>query len=182
MKYCSTCGARVRLRIPPGDTLPRFVCEGCDTIHYQNPKMVVGCIPEWEDQILLCRRAIEPRHGLWTIPAGFMEQNETLEQAAARETMEEAKALVEISTLYAVFSLPSVSQVYVIFRGTMHTPEFGVGQESLEVRLVKQQEIPWTDLAFQVIHEVLKRYYEDSNRGQFEVHVGTVESHRIHHS
>jgi len=114
MNYCSTCGARVRLRIPPGDTLPRFVCEGCDTIHYQNPKMVVGCIPEWEDQILLCRRAIEPRHGLWTIPAGFMENDETTQKAAARETMEEAKALVDISSLFAVFSIPAVSQVFLI--------------------------------------------------------------------
>ncbi len=182
MNYCSTCGARVRLRIPPGDTLPRFVCEGCDTIHYQNPKMVVGCIPEWGEQILLCRRAIEPRHGLWTIPAGFMENDETTQKAAARETMEEAKALVDISSLFAVFSIPAVSQVYLIFRGTMQTQEFGVGEESLEVRLFNQQEIPWNDLAFQVIHEVLKRYCEDSNRGQFQVHVGTVGSHRLHHS
>lgn len=177
MKYCSTCGVQVVVKIPLGDNLPRFVCERCNTIHYQNPKIVVGCIPEWEEQILLCRRAIEPGHGLWTIPAGFMEKDETTKEAAARETMEEAKALVNVTSLFAVFSIPIVSQVYLIFRGTLHAPDFGVGQESLEVRMFKEQEIPWTNLAFQVVHEILKRYYEDRKRHEFQVHVGTIGAH-----
>ncbi|TAJ32301.1 MAG: NUDIX hydrolase, partial [Nitrospirae bacterium] len=130
MNFCSHCGAPVGLKVPPGDNLPRFVCDACQAIHYVNPKVVVGCIPEWEDQILLCRRAIEPRTGLWTFPAGFMEAGEHTAEAAARETLEEAQAEVEITSLYAVFSLPHVSQVYVVFRGTMRRPEFGAGSES----------------------------------------------------
>src|SRR5713226_9032199 len=122
MNFCSNCGAPVSRKVPPGDHLPRFVCDACQAIHYENPKIVVGCIPEWEDQILLCRRAIEPKYGLWTVPAGFMEQGETAEQAAAREALEEAQVDVEITSLYAVFSIPHISQVYVIFRGRMRTP------------------------------------------------------------
>ena len=137
MKFCSDCGNHVTLKIPAGDTLPRFVCEQCETIHYQNPKIVVGCIAEWQDDILLCRRAIEPRLGLWTIPAGFMENHETLEAAAARETLEEAMAVVDITSLFGVFSIPSVSQVYVIYRGAMRTKDYGVGAESLEVELFR---------------------------------------------
>lgn len=110
MNYCSQCGRPVVLKVPPGDNLPRHVCEACQTIHYQNPKIVAGCIPEWEDQILLCRRAIEPRTGFWTFPAGFMEAGEDTAQAAARETLEEAKASVEIASLYALFSLPQVAR------------------------------------------------------------------------
>ncbi|MCH7614507.1 MAG: NUDIX hydrolase, partial [Nitrospinae bacterium] len=112
MKYCSDCGASTSLKIPPGDTLPRHVCQNCGTIHYQNPKIVAGCIPEWHDQILLCKRAIEPRFGLWTFPAGFMENDETIEDAAIRETKEEAQTIIELAGLYTVFSIPHVSQVY----------------------------------------------------------------------
>ena len=174
MNFCSQCGAPVVVKIPPGETLPRFVCEACQTIHYQNPKVVAGCIPEWEGRILLCRRAIEPRVGLWTFPAGFMEQGETTEQAAARETLEEANAFVEISSLYAVFSLPHVSQVYVIFRGRLRSPEFGVGHESADVQLFAHEQIPWEHLAFPVISETLTRYVQDLSRGRFDVHVGVV--------
>lgn len=174
MNFCSHCGAPVGLKVPLGDNLPRFVCETCQAIHYVNPKVVVGCIPEWEDQILLCRRAIEPRTGLWTFPAGFMEAGEHTAEAAARETLEEAQAEVEITSLYAVFSLPHVSQVYVVFRGTMRRPEFGAGSESLEVQLFSHDKIPWDTLAFPVIHETLTRYVRDRSRGQFEIHVGVV--------
>lgn len=174
MKYCNQCGKPVALRVPPGETLLRFVCEACQTIHYQNPKIVVGCIPEWEDKILLCRRAIEPRLGLWTFPAGFMELDETTEQAAARETLEEAKAEVVITSLYAVFSLVRVNQVYVVFRGQMPSPDFGVGHESSDVELLSHAKIPWESLAFPVIHETLKRYVEDAGRGRFDVHFGVV--------
>ena len=172
MNYCNACGAPLIKKIPEGDTLLRFVCECCQTIHYENPKIVVGCLPEWEDRILLCKRAIEPRSGLWTFPAGFMEKDETLEEAAARETLEEAKAEVEISRLYAIFSIPHVNQVYVVFRGTMKRAAFGVGMESLEVDLFKREDIPWSKLAFRVIHETLERYCKDSAHAP--VHVGTI--------
>jgi ADP-ribose pyrophosphatase YjhB (NUDIX family) len=119
VKFCSTCGASVSLRIPEGDNRERFVCTSCQTIHYQNPKIVAGTIPEWDGQILLCRRAIEPRYGLWTLPAGFMENGETTEQAAMRETWEEAGARIEILGLYSIFSIPHISQVYMLFRGEL---------------------------------------------------------------
>jgi ADP-ribose pyrophosphatase YjhB (NUDIX family) len=175
MKYCSQCGQPVVLKVPPGDNLPRHVCEACRTIHYQNPKIVAGCIPEWHNQILLCRRAIEPRVGFWTFPAGFMEAGEDTAQAAARETLEEAKASVEITSLYAMFSLPHVSQVYVVFRGTLRNVEFGAGAESLEVQLFPWDKVPWERLAFPVIHETLVRYVEDRRQGRYQVHVGVVE-------
>lgn len=174
MKYCSSCGAQVTRKVPPGDTLPRFVCETCAAIHYENPKIVVGCIPEWKGQILLCRRAIEPRYGLWTLPAGFMENEEPAEQAALRETWEEARADVKTPTLYAVFSLPTVSQVYIIFRATMPAPRYEVGEESLEVRLFTLDEIPWEELAFTVMHETLERYCQDRHQNHFPVHMGAV--------
>lgn len=174
MNYCSACGASLSTQIPDGDTLPRLVCGQCATIHYENPKIVVGCIPEWKDRILLCKRAIEPRYGLWTFPAGFMEMDETVEDAAARETLEEANAAVEISQLYAIFSIPQVNQVYIVFRGIMNKAKFGAGRESLEVTLLKREEIPWPDLAFPVIHETLERYCRDAQSHRFGVHVGTI--------
>ena len=174
MKYCSHCGAFTTLAIPPGDNLPRHVCQQCQTIHYQNPKVVVGCIPEWQDQILLCRRAIEPRYGLWTFPAGFMENDETIEQAALRETEEEAKASVTLTGLYTVFSLPHVSQVYLVFRAKMKEHTFGVGEESLEVQLFDLDQIPWAEMAFPVIEETLRLYAQDRATGQYPVHVGTI--------
>ena len=174
MNFCSACGTRLTFKIPDGDTLPRFVCEHCLTVHYENPKIVVGCIPEWKDRVLLCKRAIEPRYGQWTFPAGFMENDETLEEAAARETLEEARAEVEISRLYAIFSLPLVNQVYVVFRGTMKNADCGAGTESLEVALLKRENIPWSTLAFRVIHEILERYCQDGDRQHGPVHVGTI--------
>jgi ADP-ribose pyrophosphatase YjhB (NUDIX family) len=174
MKFCSFCGAGVSQKIPPGDNLPRFVCDTCQTIHYQNPKVVAGCIPEWEGQILLCRRAIEPRTGLWTIPAGFMEIGESTEQAAIRETAEEANAEIDAVSLYAVFSLPRISQVHVLFRGTMRSPAYKAGAESLEVKMFNPTDIPWDELAFPVVHEALARYVRELESGTFTVHVGDV--------
>lgn len=174
MNFCSNCGARVVLRIPAGDNRERFVCERCDTIHYQNPKIVAGCIPEWDDRILLCRRAIEPRYGLWTLPAGFMENDETVAEAAARETLEEARAHVRDLELYAVFSLPHINQVYVMYRGRLDPPEFAPGPESLEVRLVREEEVPWEALAFPVIAETLRRYFADRRAGRFGVHEAAI--------
>ncbi len=178
MKYCSECGAFTSLRIPPSDTLPRHVCQQCETIHYQNPKVVVGCIPEWQNHILLCKRAIEPQYGLWTFPAGFMENDETIEDAALRETEEEAQTLVALTGLYTVFSIPHVSQVYMVFRAKMKEQKFGAGEESLEVRLFDLDQIPWTELAFQVIEETLRLYTQDRSTGQYPVHVGTIQRPR----
>ncbi len=174
MKYCMQCGTQVVVKVPDGETLPRHVCEACHTIHYQNPKLVAGCIPEWDGRILLCRRAIEPRIGFWTFPAGFMELWESAEQAAARETYEEAKAHVDITDLYALFTLTRVNQVYVVFRGTMRSMDFEAGPESSEVKLVHMEEIPWDDLAFPVVHEILRRYAEDRQNGPLGVHFGVV--------
>jgi len=174
MNYCSHCGAQVTQKVPLGDNLPRHVCNQCALIHYHNPKIVAGCIPEWEDQILLCRRAIEPRLGLWTFPAGFMEIGESTEQAAVRETMEEAQADVAIIALYAVLSLPHIGQVYLVFRGRMLTPTCEAGAESLEVRLFPLTAIPWNEMAFPVVREALRRYVEDVTRGRFQLHLASL--------
>lgn len=174
MKYCSVCASPVELRIPEGDNLPRFVCDQCNTIHYQNPNIVAGCIPEWDGKLLLCRRAIEPRHGFWTLPAGYMENNETTIEAARRETVEEAGANVEVSDLFAVINLPHINQVYMMFRARLHKPEYSAGTESLEVKLFEEDEIPWDELAFPVIEQTLKRYYSDLARGEFQLHVGDL--------
>jgi len=174
MNYCSVCGKPVSKKIPPGDNLLRFVCESCQTIHYHNPKIVAGCIPEWGDQILLCRRAIEPKAGLWTFPAGFMEIGESTEQAARRETEEEAHAQVELTSLYAVLSLPHIGQVYMVFRGRLIIPEFSAGEESLDVRLFKRDAIPWDAIAFPVVKDALRRYVEDAVHGLFRVHVASL--------
>lgn len=178
MKFCSSCGASVSLRIPDGDNRERFVCDACQTIHYQNPKIVAGCIPEWEDRILLCRRSIEPRYGLWTVPAGFMENGETTEQAAMRETWEEACAHIEIHSLYSIFSIPHISQVYMLFRGEIRNGEYAPGQESLECQLFEERSIPWERLAFPVVKETLQRYFVDKNRNSgFPLQRGEIIRH-----
>jgi len=176
MKFCSNCGSSdLAFRVPPDDTLPRHVCEGCGTIHYQNPKIVVGCLPEWEDRVLLCKRAIQPRLGLWTLPAGFLENGETLGAGAARETLEEANARVELGALYAVISLPQIAQVYMMFRARLLDLEFGPGTESLEVRLFEEAEIPWEQIAFRTIGRTLRRYFLDRRMGRFGLHVSAIE-------
>ncbi len=174
MNYCSDCGAQLEVKIPEGDNRPRHVCASCSTVHYQNPKIVVGCIPEWEQRILLCRRAIEPRYGLWTVPAGFMENGETSQQGAARETLEEACARVEIEGLYTLFNLPHINQVYLLFRSRLLDLDFAAGEESLEVRLFDAREIPWDHLAFAVIKESLKLYFADREKGSFCLRGGTI--------
>jgi 8-oxo-dGTP pyrophosphatase MutT (NUDIX family) len=161
MNYCSHCGHSVSLRIPEGDHLPRFICTACDLVHYENPKIVVGCVPDFEGQILLCRRAIEPRHGYWTIPAGFMENGETLAHGAARECQEEAGAAVEIGSLLAVVNVVHAHQVHVMFRAHLPQPLYSAGAESLEVKLVKPEDIPWAEMAFPSVEFALRRYLED---------------------
>jgi ADP-ribose pyrophosphatase YjhB (NUDIX family) len=175
MKFCSDCGNPVALKVPPGDTLPRHVCDACHTIHYQNPRMVVGCIVEWEDRILLCKRAIEPRYGYWTVPAGFMENGETTQQGAARETLEEAKARVEVGPLYALYNIPHINQVYILFRARLLDLDFGAGAETLETKLVAEADVPWDDLAFATVRNTLRHYYGDRRAGHFGVHTGTIE-------
>lgn len=178
MKFCSNCGAPVTLRVPPGDTLPRHVCDACKAIHYQNPRIVVGCIVEWEDRILMCRRAIEPRHGLWTVPAGFMENGETTFQGAMRETMEEANARVEIDSLYALYNIPHINQVYILFRARLLDSNIAAGAETLEVKLCTEKEIPWDRIAFASIRNALSQYYSDRKQGAYPFHMGTIEPAR----
>lgn len=161
--------------MPDGDTLPRDVCAECGTVHYQNPKIVVGCLPEWEGRVLLCKRAIEPRYGLWTLPAGFLENGETLVDGALRETLEEADARVAIGDLYAVISLPQINQVYMMFRARLLDLGFGPGAESLEVRLFAESEIPWESLAFRTIARTLRNYFLDGRLDAFTLHVSAIE-------
>ena len=175
MNYCSQCGAKVSLRIPEGDNLPRHVCDSCGTIHYSNPNIVAGCIAVWDDKVLLARRGIQPRLGLWTIPAGFMENHETIAQAAARETREEACAEVINQELYAVHNIPHISQVYIIYRGDLGSEDFAPGEESLETGLFAEDEIPWDEMAFPVVVRTLKRFFDDRRTGVFHPFEDTIQ-------
>jgi ADP-ribose pyrophosphatase YjhB (NUDIX family) len=174
LNFCSNCGAKLALRVPPGDTLPRHVCDQCGTVHYRNPLMVVGTIPEWEDRVLLCRRAIEPRCGLWTLPAGFMELGETPAQAALRETMEEARARVELGDVFSLLSVPHVDQVHLFYRARMTKHEFSAGEESLEVELFRESDIPWQEIAFRTTSTTLRHFYADRKEGRFRLHAGEI--------
>ena len=175
MKFCSLCGAPVESRLLPNDNRARYVCTACGEVHYQNPKLIVGAIPEWQDKILLCRRAIEPRHGLWTLPAGFMENGETTVEAAARETLEEANAQVEIGELYSLYNLPYINQVHLLFRARLLNLDFSPGAESLEVKLFSEQEIPWDIMAFRAVRYTLQHYFDDRKIGAFHFHIGDLQ-------
>ena len=178
MKFCSACGNPVSLRTPAGDHLARYVCESCSTVHYQNPRLIVGCVPESGDgRILLCRRAIEPRLGFWTIPAGFMENGETTQDGARRESLEEAQAHVEIGSLLAVVHVLHADQVHVMFRARLPQPHFGPSPESLEVGLFAEADIPWDEIAFRSVDFALRRYFED-RRGGVENHYFTTLDYR----
>lgn len=174
MNFCSHCGHAVEHRIPDGDSRLRHVCPQCATVHYQNPKIIAGCLPVWGDQVLLCRRAIEPRHGYWTLPAGFMENGETIAEGAARETWEEAEANVRDLQLYTVYNIPYISQVYMLHRAELVEGRFGVGVESLECRLFSEDEIPWDELAFPSVKKTLRHYFEDRRTGHFPLHVEDI--------
>jgi ADP-ribose pyrophosphatase YjhB (NUDIX family) len=160
--------------VPEGDSLVRAVCERCGHIQYQNPKIVVGCLPVLGDRILICKRAIEPRYGLWTLPAGFMENNESAPEGAAREAMEEANAKVEIDDLYTVYSIPHISQVYMMFRARLVDPNVSPGVESLEVKLVTEDEIPWDTLAFAMVRRTLEHFLADRRTGIFVPRFGDI--------
>jgi len=174
MKFCANCGAAVVQRVPPGDTLPRWVCDNCGEIHYQNPKLVVGTIPEHEGKLLLCRRAIEPRYGYWTLPAGFMENDETASQAALRETLEEAGATVDLGEPFTLISVPRVNQVHLFYRARLRNLEFKAGEETLEVALVEEAAIPWQEIAFRTVGLTLKRWFADRSRGAFSFHAEDI--------
>ncbi len=171
MNYCPECAGTVLLKKIEGDDRERFVCSTCLTVFYTNPKMVIGAIPEWDGNVLLCRRAIQPARGKWTLPAGYLENGETISECAVRETVEEAGALIADLTPYALVNLPRINQVYFIFRSQLIENKFQAGAESLEVKLFPPAEIPWQELAFASIKEVLKLYCEDINLKKFPFRV-----------
>ncbi len=178
MKFCTSCGSAVELRIPEGDDRERYVCVSCDFIHYVNPRIIVGCLPVYEDKVLLCKRAIEPRYGYWTLPAGFMENGETTGEGAARETWEEARGRVRNLELYRVFDVPYISQVYMFYRCDLERGEHAVGPESLETDLYTEDAIPWEEIAFPVVRETLKDYFEDRRRGEYPLAVEEIKFRR----
>jgi ADP-ribose pyrophosphatase YjhB (NUDIX family) len=174
MKFCPNCGGPVTRQIPPGDDRPRDVCDACQIVHYHNPKMVVGCIPEYGDKILLCRRSIEPRLGFWTIPAGFLENRETVAQGARREALEETGSEMEILDLVTVVTLLPYHQVYMIFRARLLDENYGPTEESSEVRLFGENEIPWSELAFETIQKSLELYFQDRAKGAYALHMTSI--------
>jgi ADP-ribose pyrophosphatase YjhB (NUDIX family) len=167
-KHCPSCGTAVEHRIPADDNRERAVCPACAAIHYQNPLNVVGTLPVWEadGRVLLCRRAIEPRHGLWTLPAGFMELGETTAEGALRETLEEAGADIEMGRLYTVLNVVRVGQVHLFYRARLRSQVFNPGPESLEARLFAEADIPWDEIAFKTTRETLRCFFEDRRRGE----------------
>ncbi|MBC7608350.1 MAG: NUDIX hydrolase [Polaromonas sp.] len=178
LKHCRVCGTAVIYRLPDdGDTKERAVCPACRTVHYENPLNVVGTIPVWgEDdhgsgaQVLLCKRNIEPRWGKWTLPAGFMEMNETTAEGAARETDEEAGAQFEMQGLFSIMNVARVGQVHIFYRAKLLSAEFKPGHETIEARLFTESEIPWDEIAFRTVKETLERYFADRRAGQFGIH------------
>jgi ADP-ribose pyrophosphatase YjhB (NUDIX family) len=178
VKFCSECGHPVRVAVPEGDDRPRALCDRCQRIFYENPKLVVGCLPRWRDQVLLCKRSIEPRLGYWTLPSGFMENGETIEQGALRETEEEAGARVSIIRLFSAFSLPFVDQVYLLFLADLQDLDFRAGAETEETRLFRKDEVPWDRLAFRAIEFALERYFAGDVDRDTTVHVGNYDRER----
>jgi ADP-ribose pyrophosphatase YjhB (NUDIX family) len=174
VKFCANCGAAVVRRVPPGDTLPRWVCDECGEIHYQNPKLVIGTVPENGGRLLLCRRAIEPRYGYWTLPAGFMENDETTGQAALRETLEEAGAAVELGAPFTMISVPRVNQVHLFYLARLNVLDFKPGEETLEVALFEEAAIPWKDIAFRTVAATLRHWFADRTRGSFGFHAEDI--------
>jgi ADP-ribose pyrophosphatase YjhB (NUDIX family) len=173
-RFCSVCSQPVTRRVPPGDNRERDCCTHCGAIHYVNPRPVVGAIPVWHERVLLCRRAIEPRYGKWTLPAGFMEVGETTGEGAIRETLEEAGARVALGPLFSMLDVPHVEQVHLFFRAQLLDLDFAAGEESLEVRLFGESEIPWSELAFRTVAATLRWYFEDRARGTLLTHTDAI--------
>ena len=175
MKYCPNCAAPVSSIIPDGDNRLRDVCTQCHSVHYQNPKIIAGCIVEYEQKILLCKRAIEPRLGLWTIPAGFLENNETTAEGASRETYEESKAQVDQLELFCLYNIPHISQIYMIYRARLKVPEYASTEESSEVDLYLEQDIPWDSIAFPVVTAALEHYFSQRRNGHFHLIIDEID-------
>jgi len=171
IKHCKNCGTAVAYRIPDdGDTKERAICPVCHTVHYENPLNVVGTVPHWGDQVLLCKRNIEPRWGKWTLPAGFMELNETVAEGAARETLEESGAQFELQELFSLVNVPRVGQVHLFYRARLLSDTFDPGFETIEARLFTEAEIPWDEIAFRTVKETLERYFADRRTGRYAFH------------
>ena len=176
MNFCSQCGGPVLLTVPAEDDRPRYVCPACGTVHYQNPRMVVGCIPVWEDRILMCRRNIEPRKGFWTLPAGFLENGETTAEGARRETLEETGSTVAGLTPYLMVDIVHIHQIYLMFRSRLLKPDFHPTRESSEVKLLAEAEIPWDDIAFKVIGKTLRHFLQDRPAGSFAFRTDRIDN------
>jgi ADP-ribose pyrophosphatase YjhB (NUDIX family) len=174
IKHCRACGGAVRYATPADDNRDRATCSVCSTIHYENPVNVVGTLPAWQDQVLLCRRNIEPRHGLWTLPAGFMELGETTEQGAVRETVEEAGAHIELEGLFSLINVIRVGQLHLFYRARMLDLDFVPGPETIEARLFAEAEVPWQEIAFRTTRLTLEFYFADRRAGRFETHFADV--------
>jgi ADP-ribose/FAD diphosphatase len=174
MKFCSECGAPLERRVPEGEDRIRYVCPACGAVHYQNPRLVVGCVVEQGEQVLLCQRAIEPRAHLWTLPAGFLELHESTVAGAIRETHEEAHATCQVLAPLAHLDIPHIGQAYVLFRARLSEPGYGPGPESLAVEMVGLDAIPWEELAFPVVRFALQLYVDDCRQGLRRVHHGVV--------
>jgi len=174
IKHCRACGGEVRYQTPADDNRDRATCIVCTTVHYENPLNVVGTLPIWHDKVLLCRRAIEPRRGLWTLPAGFMELGETTAQGAIRETTEEAGARVELEGLYSLINVVRVGQVHLFYRARLLGADFAPGTESLEVKLFAEDEVPWDEIAFRTTRMTLQFYFDDRRQGQFIMHCADI--------
>jgi ADP-ribose pyrophosphatase YjhB (NUDIX family) len=171
IKHCKNCGTAVVYRLPDdGDTKNRAVCPACNTVHYENPLNVVGTVPVWGDKVLLCKRNIEPRKGKWTLPAGFMELDETTSEGAARETVEEAGAQFEMQSLFSVLSVPKVGQVHLFYRAKLTSDQFDPGFETQEAKLFTEAEIPWDDIAFRTVKVTLERFFADRSLGAYGLH------------
>ena len=174
IRHCRACGAAVEYRVPADDNRERAVCTVCSTIHYENPINVVGTVPVWGDQVLLCKRNIEPRFGLWTLPAGFLELGESTEAGALRETDEEAGAKIEMQGLFTVLNVVRVGQVHLFYRARMLDTSLAPGPETQEARLFREHEIPWDQIAFRTVRQTLEHFFEDRRRGSFGVHAGDI--------
>lgn len=180
MNFCSHCGSDIVRSIPEDDNRERCICinVACGIIHYHNPRIITGCLPIYQDKVLLCKRAIEPKYGLWTLPAGFMENGETTEQGAVRESWEEAKVSLKVEQLYSLYNLPYINQVYFFYKATMTEATFESTSESLEVRLFSEEEIPWESIAFVVVEKTLRHYFEDRKMGQYPLHQENISKRR----